>query len=72
MSAVLLNYRRFQALTYSTLNVEVMAWFSTSDWNEFTTIRQAVYLDFMAVVEGAGTSFAFPTRTVHVVQAPRA
>jgi MscS family membrane protein len=63
---------RFTEFKDSTLNVEVMAWFATTDWSEFTAIRQAVYLDFMAVVERAGTSFAFPTRTVHVVQAPRA
>jgi hypothetical protein len=32
-----------------------------------TLIRQDVFLDFMAEVERAGTSFAFPTRTVHLV-----
>ncbi len=59
---------RFTAFQDSTLDVEVMAWFATTDWNEFTAIRQEVFLDLMAVVERAGTSFAFPTRTVHVVQ----
>ncbi len=63
---------RFTEFRDSTLNVEVMAWFATSDWNEFTALRQDVLLDFMAVVERAGTSFAFPTRTVHVVQGERA
>ena len=63
---------RLTELKDSSLNVEVMAWFATSDWNEFTAIRQDVLLEFMAVVERAGTSFAFPTRTVHVVQGERA
>ncbi|HEX9052364.1 MAG TPA: mechanosensitive ion channel family protein [Anaeromyxobacter sp.] len=58
---------RFTEFRESTLNVEVMAWFATSDWNEFTAIRQDVLLELMAVVERAGTAFAFPTRTVHVV-----
>jgi MscS family membrane protein len=44
-----------------------MAWFQTPDWNEFQSIRQDVLLQFMDVVEKAGSSFAFPTRTVHVV-----
>jgi MscS family membrane protein len=61
---------RFTELRDSSLNVEVMAWFQTADWNEFTAIRQELLLRFMTVVEEAGTSFAFPTRTVHVAVAP--
>lgn len=57
---------RFSELAASSLNVEVMAWFRTSDWSEFQGIRQDVLLRFMDVVEAAGTSFAFPTTTVHL------
>lgn len=63
---------RFGAFEDSSLDVEVMAWFQTTDWNEFTAIRQEVFLSFMEVVEKAGTSFAFPTRTVHLVGERRA
>jgi len=63
---------RFTAFNDSTLNVEVSAWFKTSDWNEFTRIRQELFIQFMEVVERAGTSFAFPTRTVRVERAPAA
>lgn len=62
---------RFNEFRDSSLNVEVVAWFQTADWNEFTAIRQELYLRFMDVVEKAGTSFAFPTRTVHLVGEPR-
>lgn len=58
---------RFNDFRDSSLNVEVMAWFQTTDWNEFTAIRQELFLGFMEIVERAGTSFAFPTRTVHLV-----
>lgn len=58
---------RFNDFRDSSLNVEVMAWFQTTDWNEFTAIRQELFLAFMEIVERAGTSFAFPTRTVHLV-----
>jgi len=57
---------RLAELAESSLNVEVMAWFQTPDWDEFQLIRQEVLLQFMAVVEESGSSFAFPTRTVHL------
>ena len=55
-------------LAQSSLDIEVMAWFATQDWNEFQLIRQEVLLRLMEIVEGTGTSFAFPTRTVHLVR----
>lgn len=63
---------RFRTLGPSSLDVEVMAWFQTTDWEEFRLIRQEMLLQFMGVVERAGTSFAFPTQTVHLAgpQAP--
>lgn len=57
---------RFQGFGESSLNIEIMAWFLTADWGEFQLIRQELFLGFMEVVEKAGTSFAFPTRTVHL------
>lgn len=58
---------RFKEFGDSALHIEVMAWFLTSDYSEFLAIRQDVLLEFMRVVQEAGTEFAFPTRTVHVV-----
>ncbi len=58
---------RFNEFKDSSLNVEVMAWFQTADWNEFCLIRTEVFLQLMEIVERAGASLAFPTRTVHVV-----
>jgi MscS family membrane protein len=62
---------RFKELGPSSLDIEVMAWFLTSDWAEFQLIRQELLLQFLEVVRGAGTSFAFPTRTVHVIDEAR-
>lgn len=59
---------RFFALGTHSLDVEVMAWFLTKDWAEFRTVRQEILLGFMEIVERAGTAFAFPTRTIHVVR----
>lgn len=47
-----------------------MAWFEVPEWSDFQAIRQEVLLQFMEVVEQAGTSFAFPTRTIHVASLP--
>lgn len=60
---------RFAAFDESSLRIEVMAWFTTTDFDEFCLIRTEVLLDFMAVVERAGSGFAFPTRTLHVAVA---
>jgi MscS family membrane protein len=61
--AVVVRFKQFGA---SSLDIEIMAWFQTAEWSEFQLIRQEVLLQFMGVVERAGTGFAFPTRTVHL------
>ncbi len=58
---------RFKELGASSLDIEVMAWFQTPDWSEFQLIRQEMLLVFMEIVAKAGTSFAFPTQTLHVI-----
>jgi MscS family membrane protein len=65
--AVVVRFKQFGA---SSLDVEIMAWFQTSDWGEFQAIRQGVLLQFMDVVRAAGTSMAYPTRTVHLQRSP--
>jgi MscS family membrane protein len=57
---------RFVGLGESSLNVDVQAYFATTDWNEFQLLRQELLLGFLQVVEAAGSAFAFPTRTVHL------
>jgi MscS family membrane protein len=61
---------RFVALSPSSLDIEVMAWFETTDWGEFQQIRQELLLQFLEAVERAGTALAYPTQTVHVGSAP--
>jgi MscS family membrane protein len=48
------------------MNVEVVAWFQTTDWNAFTAIRQDLLLHFLEVVEKAGASLAVPLREVRL------
>jgi len=63
---------RFGAFAASSLDIEVMAWFGTAEWGEFQLIRQELLLQFMDVVAAAGTSIAYPTRTIHVASLPAA
>lgn len=57
---------RFKELAAYSLDLEVMAWFRTTDWGEFQVIREEILLGFMETVERNGSSFAFPSRTIHV------
>jgi MscS family membrane protein len=62
---------RFRELAVSSLDIEVMAWFQTDSWGDFQVARQDILLQFMDVVERAGTAFALPTQTLHVASLPR-
>jgi MscS family membrane protein len=57
----------FSGFGASSLDIDVMCWFQVTDFNEFRAIRQEVLLELMRVVEDAGTGFAFPTRTIHLL-----
>jgi MscS family membrane protein len=58
---------KFVGFGESSMDIEVLCWFKTADLDVFREDRQEVLLGFMDVVEKAGSDFAFPTRTVHVV-----
>lgn len=59
---------RFMAFGNSSLDIEIQAYFMTNDMPQFRIWRQEVLLSFMDAVERAKSGFAFPTRTVHLVQ----
>ncbi|MFL5369734.1 MAG: mechanosensitive ion channel family protein, partial [Myxococcales bacterium] len=55
---------RFTALSESSLDVEVVAYFATTDFGAFTIVRQEMLLRLLEVEERAGAGLAFPTRTI--------
>ncbi|MCU0291849.1 MAG: mechanosensitive ion channel family protein [Thermoanaerobaculaceae bacterium] len=59
---------RFRAFADSSLNVEVLCWVATGDFDEYLEVVEELNFSFAEVVEKAGSSFAFPTRTVVVRQ----
>jgi MscS family membrane protein len=55
---------KLAALGPSSLDVEVLCWFETTDYEEFRRLRQDVLLGIMKIVEEAGAAFAAPTRAL--------
>jgi MscS family membrane protein len=49
----------------SSLDMEIFAYVKTSDWNDFLAVQEDLVLRIMQIVRDAGTSFAFPSRTVY-------
>jgi MscS family membrane protein len=56
---------RFVEFAASALNLEVFAYATTSNWDEFLGIREDVFLRIMDVVKQSGTAFAIPSQTVY-------
>ena len=61
---------KFKEFGPSSLDIEAIGWFKVQSPDAFLGYRQEVLLDFMRVVEEAGTSFAVPTTTVRLVPEP--
>ncbi len=56
---------RFVGFGASSLDIEVFAYVTTSDWAEFLGIREDILLRVMVIVEQGGTGFALPSRTLY-------
>jgi MscS family membrane protein len=56
---------RFVEFGASSLNLEVFAYATTSDWEEFLGIREDVFLRIMDIVKQSGTRIAIPSQTVY-------
>lgn len=56
------------AFTDSAIRINVVAWFLTTDYQEFLRIRHEMLITFMRIISDNGSSFAFPSRTIYHVQ----
>jgi MscS family membrane protein len=59
---------RLKELGPNSLDIEVNAWFRLLGGDEFLASREQILLEFMRVVEEAGTRFAYPTTTIHLME----
>jgi MscS family membrane protein len=53
----------------SSLEVEVLCWFKTTDFDEFRALRQELLLGLLRIVTASGSRLALPNRTVVQVAA---
>lgn len=53
---------RFAGFGEYSLNVEIFAYVTTSDWNEYLAIQEDIDLRILQIIEEVGTGFATPSR----------
>lgn len=56
----------FSEFASSSLNIFCYYFTKTINWGEFMKVRETTYLEIMKIIEKNGTSFAFPTQTLHI------
>jgi len=56
----------FSSFGDSSLNIFCYYFTKTTNWGEFMRVRENTYLEIMKIVEKNGSSFAFPTQTIHI------
>ena len=57
---------RFVGFGPASLDVEIYAYARANEWSEFLKIREDLFLRVMDIVNGSGTSFAFPSQTLYL------
>ncbi len=57
---------RFVGYGSSSLDIQIRVYALTRDWSEYYAIQEDVFLRVGAIVEDAGTSFAFPSQTLYM------
>ena len=56
---------RVTALGEYAINLELLGFVDTEDWNEFLSVQEDVILRVMEIVADAGAAFALPSRTLY-------
>jgi len=57
---------RFIGFGAHSLDIEIYAYVTTTEWSDYLSIREDVYLRMIEVVHGSGTDFAFPSQTMYL------
>ncbi|QHT68631.1 mechanosensitive ion channel family protein [Rhodocytophaga rosea] len=61
---------RFTDFGESSLNVLVLFFVETVDFSEYNQVKEAINIKIIEIVKKHQASFAFPSRTIHVIQEP--
>ncbi|HZC44002.1 MAG TPA: mechanosensitive ion channel family protein [Acidobacteriaceae bacterium] len=57
---------RFLRFAESSLELEVFAYISATDWNHFLEIQEDLLIKIRQLAASAGANFAYPSRTIHL------
>lgn len=61
---------RFVGFGESSLNLDIFAYVTAADFDEFLEVQEDLLLRIMAIVDTAGTAIAFPSRTMYIATDP--
>jgi small-conductance mechanosensitive channel len=59
---------RFVGFGAYSLDIEIFAYIETSDFNEYLSIREDIYLRCIDIVDTSGTGFAFPSSVNYIAR----
>ncbi len=59
---------RFTEFAASSLNLEVFTYIKAKDFNDFTEIREDIFLRIMDIVNASGSGFAIPSQTLYLAK----
>ncbi|MDE0346456.1 MAG: mechanosensitive ion channel family protein [Boseongicola sp.] len=61
---------RFVNFGAHSLDIELFVFIASTDWNEFTGIREDIYLRIIDIVAESGACFAYPSQTLYLGRDP--
>jgi len=64
------TFVRIDSFNDSSIDIMVYCFTKTTDWGEWLKVKEALAYRIKEIVEGAGTGFAFPSRSLYVEAQP--
>jgi MscS family membrane protein len=64
------TFVRIDSFNDSSIDIMVYCFTKTTDWGEWLMVKEALAYRIKEIVEGAGTGFAFPSRSLYVEALP--
>lgn len=64
------TFVRIDSFSDSSIDIMLYCFTRTTEWGEWLAIKERLALHVKHVIEGAGTNFAFPSRTLYVTHVP--
>jgi MscS family membrane protein len=64
------TFVRIDSFNDSSIDIMVYCFTKTTNWGEWLEVKEALAYQVKGIVEGAGSGFAFPSRTLYVESVP--